>query len=123
MTAPGRPAAVRPRSVWTPLGVSLAVVLFLATVGSVGVGFGVMTNCTNTYSCTSTGCAPCATTSAWLTAGWIGQGVLLLGAGVLVVLAARHRRRLHAVRAAALVLTALSVALIVVTTALAIAAV
>ena len=121
MTAPGRPAAVRPRSVWTPLGVSLAVVLFLATIGSSGVGFGVMTNCTNSYSCTSTGCEPCATTSAWLTAGWIGQGVLLLVAVALVVLAVRHRR-LPAVRATALVLTPLSVALVVVTTALAITA-
>ena len=121
MTAPGHPPPVRPWTVWTPLGVALAVVLFQATVGSLGVCFGVMTGCTNTYSCTSTGCEPCATTSAWLTAGWIGQGVLLLATVVLVVLAARHRW-LHAVRAAALVLTALSVALIVVTTTLAVAA-
>jgi hypothetical protein len=118
MTASGHSPPVRPRTVWRPLGVALAVVLFLATVGSPGVGFGVMTNCTNTYSCTSTGCEPCATTSAWLTAGWIGQGVLLLVAVALVVLAVRHRR-LPAVRATALVLTPLSVALVVVTTALA----
>ena len=64
MTAPGHSPPVRPWTVWTPLGVALAVVLFLATVGSFGIGFGVMTNCTNTYSCTSTGCEPCATTSA-----------------------------------------------------------
>ena len=107
---------------WTPLGVALAVVLFLATVGSLGVGFGVMTNCTDAYGCTSTGCAPCAATSAWLTAGWIGQGVLLLVTAALVVLAAR-RRWLSAVRAAALVLAPLSVALIIATTALAIAAI
>ena len=116
MTAPRLPALRR------ELALSLAVVLFLATVGSLGVGFGVMTNCTNTYTCTSTGCAPCATTSAWLTAGWLGQGVLLLVAVVLVVLAAR-RRRLAAVRAVALALPPLSIALIVVTTTLAIAAV
>jgi hypothetical protein len=122
MTAPGHSPPVRPWTVWTPLGVALAVVLFQATVGSLGVGFGVMTGCTNTYSCTSTGCQPCATTSAWLTAGWIGQGVLLLVAVALVVLALRHRR-LPAVRAAALALTPLSVALLVVTTALAAAAV
>ena len=118
MTAPGHCPPVRPWTVWTPLGVALAVVLFLATVGSLGVGFGVMTNCTNTYSCTSTGCEPCATTSAWLTAGWIGQGVLLLVAVALVVLAVR-RRPSAAVRATALVLTPLSVAVVVVTTALA----
>ena len=116
MTAPRLPALRR------ELALCLAVVLSLATVGSLGVGFGVMTNCTNTYGCTSTGCEPCATTSAWLTAGWIGQGVLLLVAVALVVLAVR-RRRLPAVRPAALVLTPLSVALVVVTTALAVAAV
>ena len=121
MPARRDPAAVRPWTVWTPVGLALAVVLLLATVGSLGVGFGVMTSCTNTHSCTSTGCAPCATTSAWLTAGWVGQSVLLLAAGGLVVLAAR-RRRPHAVRTAALVLTALSVALVVSTTALALAA-
>jgi hypothetical protein len=42
MTARRHPSAVRPRTVWTPLGVALAVVLFLATVGSLGVGFGVI---------------------------------------------------------------------------------
>jgi hypothetical protein len=119
MTAPGHPSPVRPWTVWTPLGVALAVVLFLATVGSLGVGFGVMTGCTNTHGCTSTGCTPCATTSAWLTAGWIGQGVLLLVGVGLAVLAAR-RVALRGVRVAALVLGPLSVALIVVTTVLAI---
>ncbi len=122
MTPSGHPSGARPWTVWTPLGVALAVVLFLATIGSLGVGFGVMTGCTNTYNCTSTACTPCETTSAWLTAGWIGQGVLLLVAVVLVVLAAR-RRRLPAVRMAALVLPVLGVALIVVTTALATAAI
>jgi hypothetical protein len=42
MTARRHPSAVRPRTAWTPLGVALAVVLFLATVGSLGVGFGVI---------------------------------------------------------------------------------
>ena len=55
------------------------------------------------------------------TVGWIGQGVLLLVAVALVVLAARHRRP-AAVRATALVLTPLSVAMSVATTALATAA-
>ena len=83
MTRLCRPPPVRPWSVWTPLSVSLAVVGFLATIGSFGVGFGVMTSCTNTYSCTSTGCAPCATTETWLVSGWIGQGLLLAGGVVL----------------------------------------
>ena len=116
MTAPRLPAAVR-----TALGVSLGVVLFLATVGSFGAGFGVMTSCTNTYSCTVTVCAPCRTANAWLTAGWIGQGGLLLVGVALVVLAARHRRP-RAVRLGALALGPLSVALFAVTTALATAA-
>ena len=122
MTAPGHPPPVRPWTVWTPLGPSLAVVGFLATLGSFGVGFGVMTDCTNTYSCTATGCTPCETTEAWLVTGWVGQGLLLVAGGVLAVLAAR-RRRPSAVRVAAKLLGPLSLALIVATTALAVAAI
>ncbi|TQN35714.1 hypothetical protein FHU33_4943 [Blastococcus colisei] len=119
MTVLEHPAARRPGSVWPPLSASLAAVLVLATVGSFGVGVGVMTSCTNTYSCTSTGCSPCATTNAWLTAGWTGQGVLLLVGGTLAVLATR-RAGPRAVRAAALLLGPLGVALFVGTTALAV---
>jgi hypothetical protein len=64
MTAPRHPSAARAGTVWTPLGLSLAVVGFLATLGSSSVGFGVMTNCTDTHSCTATGCTPCETTEA-----------------------------------------------------------
>ena len=92
MTVPRQPSADRPRTVWTPLSVSLAIVGFLATIGSLGVGFGVMTGCTSAYSCTSSGCPPCETTQAWLTAGWIGQGVLLVAGVALVVLTALRRR-------------------------------
>ena len=106
----------------TALGVSLAVVLFLATLGSAGAGFGVMTGCTNTHDCTSTGCAPCRAANAWLTAGWLAQGGLLLAGVVLAVLAAL-RRRLRAVRLGGLLLGPSSVALLVATTALAVAAV
>jgi hypothetical protein len=103
------------------LGVSLAVVLFLATLGSFGAGFGVMTDCTDTHGCTVTGCAPCRAANSWLTAGWLAQGGLLLAGVVLAVLAAR--RRLRAVRLGALLLGPSSIALFVVTTALAVAAV
>lgn len=109
------PAPSRPQEVWATLRASLAVVLLVATIGSFGAGFGVMTSCTNTYSCTVTNCSPCATTYAWLNAGWIGQGALLLVGVALTVLAAR-RIRLREVRAAALVLAPVSVALIVATT-------
>jgi hypothetical protein len=108
-------------SVTTALRASLAVVLLLGTLGSFGVGFGLMTRCTDTYSCTATGCPPCATTNAWLTAGWAGQGLLLLIGLVLAVLASRHVRP-PAVRVAALLLAPVSIALLVATTALAAAA-
>ena len=104
----------RPRTVWQPLRTSLAVVAFLATVGSFGVGFGVLTDCTNAYRCTVTACAPCAPANAWLTAGWIGQGVLLLVGAVLAVLAAR-RVALDRVHIAALLLGPLGVALLLAT--------
>lgn len=117
MTEPVRPVDLgRVRAF---LGASLAVVLLLATIGSFAVGFGVMTSCTNTYSCTPTGCPPCRTTSAWLTTGWIGQGLLLLTGAALAVPAAR-RVHLQAVRLAAALLGPLSVTLIVLTTALAV---
>lgn len=103
----------------TPLRASLAVVLILATVGSFGAAFGVMTGCTNDYGCTSTGCPPCATANAWLTGGWIAQGALLLAGLILAVLAAR-RVRPRAVRVAALVLGPLAVAVFVGTTAAAV---
>ena len=105
-------------TVGAPLRASLAVVLALATVTSFGAAFGVMTDCTNEFSCTSTGCAPCATTNTWLTAGWIGQAALLLAGVVMAVLAAR-RVRLRAVRGAALLLGPVALALFVATTAVA----
>ena len=107
-----------PRSVRWPLTLSLLVVLFLATFGSFAAGFGTMTSCTNTFSCTSTGCSPCATAASWLAGGWIAQGVLLVAGLVLAVLAAR-RVRPTAVRRAALVLGPLAVLLFVVTTTVA----
>jgi hypothetical protein len=79
----------------------------------------VLTDCTNTYSCTVTSCTPCAGTNAWLTAGWIGQGALLLVGLVLAVLAAL-RIRPGAVRVFAVALGPVSVALIVVTAAAAV---
>ena len=102
-----------------PPRASLAVVLVLATFGGFGAGFGVMTGCTDAYSCTVTACAPCATANDWLTAGWSGQGILLLVGVALAVLTARGTRS-RAVRAAALGLGQLSLGLFVVTTAAAV---
>lgn len=52
---------------------ALVVTLALATVGSWGLGFGVMTGCTNTTSA-------CGLTQTVLVAGWVAQGVLLAAA-------------------------------------------
>jgi hypothetical protein len=102
----------------TGLGAALALILLIGTVGSFGVGFGVSTDCTNVFSCTTTDCAPCVGAGRWLAGGWAGQAVLLVSALALAVLARRGLQP-RAVRTAALVLAALSVALIVTTTALA----
>ena len=102
-----------------PLGISLAVVLLLATIGSFAVGFGVMTGCTNTYSCTTVSCRPCAATSTWLSVGWAVQGVLLVVAVTLTVLGVRGIR-LHAVRLGAWLLGSVSIALMAGTTWLAV---
>ena len=48
------------------------------------VGFGVMTDCTNNYSCSTTSCSPCATTELWINAGALAQQ-LLAAAGIVVL--------------------------------------
>jgi hypothetical protein len=108
-----------PPSVSRPLAISLAVVLVLVTFGGFGTHFGVMQSCTDTYSCTITGCRPCATTATWLDAGWAVQGVLLLVGVVLTVLAMRGVRP-RAVRLAAWLLGPASIALVIATTVLAV---
>ena len=99
------------------LVVALAVIVLVGTVGSFAVGFGAMTDCTNLYLCTSTACAPCRPAGAWLTTGWAAQGVLFL-AGLLLAVLARRGLRPRVVRAAALALTVLSIAVLVTTTVL-----
>ncbi len=75
-----------PATVRRSVGLAVVVTFLLATVGGFGLSFGVMTDCTNEYSCTVTACAPCSTANGWLGAGWAGQAVLLLVAGVLAQL-------------------------------------
>ncbi len=91
---------------------ALAVSFLLATFGGFGLGFGVMTNCTNEYLCTVTGCAPCAIANSWVTAHWAAQAVLLAAACVLAVLAA-VRVRPQAVKTAAQSIPLLGLALLV----------
>ena len=64
---------------------ALVVTLALATVGSWGLGFGVMTGCTSTTSA-------CGLTQAVLVAGWVAQGALL--AAAVAVCLRRVARRL-----------------------------
>ena len=112
-------AATPSGAVWPPLIGSLALVLFLATLGSFTASFGVMTDCTNTYSCTNTSCRPCSATSTWLTVGWAVHGVLLLIGTALAGLGAR-RIHVRAVRLGALLLGPTSIVLFAVTTAMAV---
>jgi hypothetical protein len=108
-----------PPTVSRPLTISLAVVLVLATFVGFGTRFGVMQSCTDTFSCTITGCRPCATTATWLDAGWLAQGVLLLVGAVLTVLALRGVWP-RAVRRAAWLLGPASIGLMIATTVLAV---
>ncbi len=120
-TGPQRPAGsaeVRRYPWWMWLAISLAVVVTLlaATLVSVGLGFGILTECTNNYGCSETDCAPCATAGTWLKVGWGVQGALFIAAIVLTVTGARGRRP-GATAAAALVVCAASVAAVVATSA------
>ena len=74
----------------------------LATAGSFVLGFGVMTGCTNAYSCSTSGCGPCSLTSSLLVGGWVLQGVLLVVA--LALLLPGVVRRLSSRRLVALAL-------------------
>ncbi len=65
------------------LGIVMSILL--GTLGWFGIGFGIMTDCTNNYSCTETGCAPCDTTGAWINAGGIIQLGLAVAGVVLLV--------------------------------------
>ena len=76
------------------VSVAIGTSLLLGTLGWFGVGFGMMTDCSNKYSCTETGCPPCATAEHCINAGGIAQWVLA-GMGV-VVLVRRRRAKQHA---------------------------
>src|SRR6478735_2010931 len=61
--------------------IAIATCVLFGTIGWVAIGFGVLTDCTDNYSCSATSCAPCRTTGLWINAGGLAQ-VLLAGAGV-----------------------------------------
>jgi hypothetical protein len=67
------------------LTVAIGTCLLFGTIGWFAVGFGVMTDCTDNYSCSPTGCSPCATTALWINVGGLAQLLLAVaGVGVLV---------------------------------------
>lgn len=75
--------------VWTvriPAILGGLVAAFLGSIGWLGTGFGVITSCTDHFSCVIDTCAPCAAANHWIDAGGIGQWILVVAAGVLLVL-------------------------------------
>src|SRR4051795_6101993 len=67
------------------LMLAIATCLLLGTIGWFAIGFGVMTDCTDAYSSSTTFRSPCATTGLWLNAGALAQQLLAAtGVGVLV---------------------------------------
>lgn len=97
------------------LSLAIAGCFLLGTLGWFMIGFGMMTDCTNNYSCTTSGCSPCGTAERWINAGGVAQWLLAGVAGVLLFRGVRDRRALRLVVSGAAVL-ALSVAVVVGTT-------
>jgi len=75
------------------VSVAIATSLVLGTVGWFAVGFGMMTDCTNNYSCTETGCSPCSATERWINLGGAAQLLLAVVGGVVLVAGLRARLR------------------------------
>ncbi|MFC5493609.1 hypothetical protein [Nocardioides caricicola] len=74
------------------VSVAIALCVLLGSLGWFAVGFGMMTDCTNNYSCTETGCPPCATTERWINAGGVVQWILAAAGVVVLVLGASSGR-------------------------------
>lgn len=87
---------------WTivlPAVTAGTLAVLLGTVGWLGTGLGVGSNCTDKFDCTVDTCAPCAAMSRWVISGGVGQWVL---AAVACALLALGLRRASWRRAAAL---------------------
>lgn len=101
------------------LGLSAGVALLLGTVGYALVGFGVLTSCTNDLACAVTSCTPCRPAHSWLTTGAIGQGLIVVVAVTLLVLATRRPRVRRRATVCGALLTTAALAWVVLTTAVA----
>jgi len=95
--------------------VATATCLLLGTIGWVAVGFGVLTECTNSYSCSATSCSPCARSGLWINAGGLAQ-LLLAATGVGVLIRGLPTRRTGRVASAGALLLVSSVLIVVGTT-------
>ena len=82
--------------------------LVAAALGSFGYflnAFGIGSSCTDHFSCVNGNCAPCTAAHNWVVAGGIGEWVMVIAAGVLLVLGVRQlylRRTISLVSAAIL---------------------
>ncbi len=74
------------------LSFAIGVCFVFGTLGWFSIGFGMMTDCTNNYSCTTTGCEPCADTGRWINAGGFAQWVLAVLGIVVLVRGVRAKR-------------------------------
>ncbi len=74
------------------LSFAIAVCFLFGTLGWFSIGFGMMTDCTNNYNCTTTGCEPCAHAGRWINAGGIAQWVLAVLGVVVLVRGVRAKR-------------------------------
>jgi hypothetical protein len=95
--------------------VAIGICLLFGTIGWFAVGFAVMTDCTNNYSCSATSCSPCATTGLWINAGALAQQ-LLAAAGVAVLIRGLRTRQSGQLASSGALLLVSSVLIIVGTT-------
>ncbi|HEY1621076.1 MAG TPA: hypothetical protein VGG25_25855 [Streptosporangiaceae bacterium] len=89
----------RPWTVVLPAVLAGAVTVLLGTLGWLGLGLGIGSNCTNDYDCGSGFCAPCRAEASWVIVGGGAQWLLAVAALVLLIAGLRRpaaRRRLAA---------------------------
>lgn len=98
------------------VSLAIAVCVLLGTLGWFAVGFGMMTECTNNYSCTATGCPPCDTTERWINAGGVVQWLLAAAGLAVLLLGIRSKRWLPLLSGGAVLLVVAPLAFLATTT-------